>query len=288
MHLGKSHLTDSLLFLSSNNQAHRSIMPSTKTYSCLVVGATGATGKHVVRQLLEKGHRVKVIVRSKERMLSALNGGGTEEQKTTYDDTLLQITEASLLDLTDKEIQDQVSDVDAVISCLGHNLDFKGLFGHPRKLVTEATQRLTAALQSSSTSSEKKQKFLLMNSDGVAHPAGTDNLRPWSERAIISIIRYLIPPHSDNEGAAEHLYKLGKDTSVEWTAVRPTDLIDGESTDYEVFDKPQGSLFGSGTARRSNVAKFMVDLVTDETKWTTYKFDFPVVYDKAEEAAPEK
>jgi nucleoside-diphosphate-sugar epimerase len=227
--------------------------------SVLVVGATGATGKHVVQQLLDQGNSVKVIVRSKERMMDAIK---TNQERLT-------ITEASLLDLSDEEIKEQVKGTQAVVSCLGHTMDFKGMFRHPRKLVTDSVKRLTTAMDSD-------QKFVLMGSDGVAHPAGTDDRRSFSERTILCLLRYLIPPHADNEAAADYIHSV---KNLEWVVVRPTDLVDGEVSEYELFDKPQGSLFGGGQSTRSNVAKVMVDLLSDEKLWETYKFNMPVTHD---------
>jgi hypothetical protein len=127
---------------------------------------------------------------------------------------------------------------------------------------------------------KKKQKFILMGSDGVAHPEGTDDMRSFTERTILFITRYLIPPHADNEAAAAYLYGLDRETSnIEWTVVRPTDLIDGDVGQYSLYSKPQGSLFGSGAATRANVAKSMVDLLTDEKVWEQYKYSMPVLHD---------
>jgi nucleoside-diphosphate-sugar epimerase len=244
----------------------------------LVVGATGATGRHVVQQLLDHPTKptVKVIVRSKQRMLDALMYTDQEE----YGDRL-SITEATLLDLSDQDIEGQVSDVTGVVSCLGHNLDFKGIWGQPRMMVTESIQKLTAAMQKTKTGPGKKnQKFILMGSDGVAHLAGTDDERSFTERTILSIIRFLIPPHADNEAAAAYLYGLDREqSSIEWTVVRPTDLIDGDARKYTLYSKPQGSLFGGGAATRANVAKSMVDLLTDEKVWEQWKYDMPVLHD---------
>jgi putative NADH-flavin reductase len=244
----------------------------------LVVGATGATGRHVVQQLLDHPTKpsVKVIVRSKQRMLDALTYTDQEE----YGDRL-SITEAALLDLSDQDIERQVADATGVVSCLGHNLDFKGIWGQPRMMVTESVQKLTAAMQKTKTGpGKKKQKFILMGSDGVAHLAGTDDLRSFTERTILSIIRLLIPPHADNEAAAAYLYGLDMEkSSIEWTVVRPTDLIDGDAGKYTLYSKPQGSLFGGGTATRANVAKSMVDLLTEEKTWAQWKFSMPVLHD---------
>lgn len=281
----------------------------------LVVGASGNTGKHVVKKLLHQGHVVKVIVRSQERMMDALspptltpsdNVDGTDDTTTkkelsSDDNTLpkerLIVTEKSLLDMTTDDLKSHVSDADAVVSCLGHNLSFQGIWRDSYTLVTDAVKRLTQAmiLASSSSSSsvegetknnksnQKPKKFILMGSDGVAHP--DDDERSFSDRIILAIIRALIPPHSDNEMAAEYLINELNSTShptLEWVIVRPTDLIDddGSTTDqYTLYKKPVGSLFGGGVATRSNVASYMVDLLTKDDLWTQWKYQTPVVHD---------
>jgi uncharacterized protein YbjT (DUF2867 family) len=76
----------------------------------LVVGASGATGSQLVEQLLSNNHKVKAIVRTPEKL---------PDSWRTH--TNLQTFSASLLDLSDAEMQEIVSDCDAVASCLGHN-----------------------------------------------------------------------------------------------------------------------------------------------------------------------
>ncbi|CAB9523721.1 expressed unknown protein [Seminavis robusta] len=259
---------------------------NTSTTTTLVVGATGATGKWVVKMLLDQGNHVKVIARSKDRMLSVLQELDSDDTKKTSTDHLT-VTEASLLDLSDEEIQEQVKDCDAVVSCLGHTVDFKGLWGHPRKLVTEAVQRLTTAI---AKSDNKKAKFLLMGSDGVSNPNGQDDPRTRGERTVLFLLRHLIPPHADNEAAAAYLHSsLGTSGGVEWCVVRPTDLINGPPTgDYTLYDKPPGGLFGAGVALRSNVAHAMVALITNPEKWAQYKFQMPSLYDNTKKAEETK
>lgn len=238
----------------------------------LIVGATGATGKHVVQILLDQGHAVKVVARSKERMLSLLNGNQDKNDR-------LEVKEAAILDLTQSELNELVKDCDAVVSCLGHNLTREGIWGKAnRRLVKDSVKRLVKAIEDNTTEkSTKKCKFILMGSDGVAHP--NDDKRSAMERGIIFLLRHLLPPHADNEEAAAFLLNDCNDKSVEWSVVRPTDLQDGDMFDYEIFPKPQGSLFGSGIATRANVAKFMVDLVLKEDMWSQYKHQMPVLHD---------
>lgn len=251
------------------------------TKSVLIVGATGATGKHVVKQMLNLDYRVKVVVRSKERMMELLKEE-TEQNKTNF----LDVTEASLLDLKQEELNNLVEGCDAVIQCLGHNLTFKGMFGHPRQLVTEATKRLTMAALASKGSAGDQPKFVLMGSNGVANPNGMDDIRPLSERTIIFLLRYLIPPHADNEGAADYLHNLKvqqeeKEESkvVKWVIVRPDDLIDDEGniSKYNLYEKPQKGLFGGGEATRANVAHFMVELITKDDTWKKWEYKMPVI-----------
>jgi putative NADH-flavin reductase len=241
------------------------------TKTVLVVGATGATGKHVVQQLLDKGHKVKAVVRSKERMEGLLSSDASKYGER------LSLTEASLLDLTDDELESLVEGTNAVVSCLGHNMDFKGLWGKPRRLVTDATKRLTDAIKTKAPSS----KFILMGSNGVANPNGQDDKRSALERAVIWTLRYTIPPHADNEQAAQYVHNLGTEATIEWSVVRPSDLIDGPVTEYDLVTKPRPGLFSPGSpATRSNVADCMVNMILNDSLWEEWKYKMPCLYDK--------
>lgn len=240
------------------------------TKTILVVGATGATGKHVLQRFLDNGDKVKTVVRSKERMEGLLT-----DDATKYGDRL-SVTEGALLDLSDEQMKNLVQGTDAVISCLGHNMNFSGIWGKPRRLVTDATKRLTNAMKETSPNA----KFILMGSNGVANPNGQDDERPAFERALIWTLRYTIPPHADNEQAAAYLYNMGTE-SVEWSVVRPSDLIDGPVTPYDLEAKPRPGLFSPGSpATRSNVADSMVKLILNDSLWNEWKFKMPVLYDK--------
>lgn len=253
---------------------------TTSSTTTLVVGATGATGKWVVKLLLDQGQNVKVIVRSQEKMKMLLQ----EMKAKSYDQ--LTIIQSPLLDMTDTEVEEIVQDCDVVISCLGHTMDFKGMYGKKdRGLVTKSVKRLTTAMKKTTTKSgNKKKKFILMGSEGVANPNGTDDVRPLSERMIIFLLRYLVPPHSDNEQAAAYLHSLGSknnDSDLEWLVLRPTDLIDGEPTGLtNLYSKPFGGLFGAGVVTRANVAQSMVDFVFDNKKFDEWKFQMPVIHDQ--------
>lgn len=234
----------------------------------LVVGATGATGRLLVQQLLSQGQHVKVVVRSAERLPNVIRN----HEK-------LSIILASVLDLTDSEMAKHVSDCHAVASCLGHTLDFRGLYGHPRRLVTEATRRLCNAIKANRP--ESPRKFVLMNTTGNRN-RDLDERISFSEKCVIGLVRLLLPPHSDNEKAADFLRtQIGQhDRDIEWVAVRPDTLIDApQVTEYELHSSPiRSAIFDAGKTSRINVAHFMAKLITDDKTWQAWKGQMPVIY----------
>jgi putative NADH-flavin reductase len=234
----------------------------------LVLGASGATGRLVVQQLLGCGQSVRAIVRSPETFLKAV---GSHE--------LLVVENASLLELTDQQLRQHVDGCAAIVSCLGHTLSFKGVYGKPRCLVTEATRRLCEAIKANQHN--YPVKFVLMNSTGCRNPE-IDEAISFAEKCVVGLISLLLPPHRDNELAVAYLRKqLGQpDTQIEWVAVRPDSLFDEPiATEYELHASPtRSAIFNSGKTSRINVAHFMAELISDDTLWNVWKGKTPVIY----------
>ena len=231
----------------------------------LVVGATGMTGRPVVYQLLSKNHKVRIIVRSSHKLPADI----VENPNTTA-------IEASVLDLTDQEMTEHVKDCDAVVSCLGHVMDFKGIFGEPKKLCTDSIRSLCEALEKNSL--PKPTKFILMNTVGVQNP-DLEEKRTWFERGLLTFLRHTLPPHRDNETAAEYLHSIvGKENKhIEWCSVRPDTLIDAEVSPYDIKESPITGILNGRPTTRSNVAHFMIELIENEELWSTWKFRMPVI-----------
>ncbi|WP_191859558.1 NAD(P)-dependent oxidoreductase [Hanstruepera ponticola] len=236
----------------------------------LVVGASGATGSKLVEQLLVQNHNVKVIVRSPEKAPDAWK---------TNDN--LQIIAASVLELTDTEMRNIVHDCQAVASCLGHNLTFKGVYGHPRRLVTDATRRLCQAIVSNNP--QQPVKYVLMNTTGNRNRDLNEPIS-FAQKCVIGLLRLLLPPHVDNEKAADYLRtQIGQDhQTIEWVAVRPDGLINEDTvTDYEIHASPtRSAIFNAGKVSRINVGHFMASLITNENLWSKWKGQMPVIYSK--------
>jgi nucleoside-diphosphate-sugar epimerase len=242
-----------------------------KISATLVVGANGATGRLLVEQLVNRGQNVKAIVRSPKSFPEPLR-----------EHPRLSLIHASISELSDSEIAKHVAGCDAVASCLGHNLTLKGVFGRPRRLVTDATRRLCDAIQANRP--EFPTRFVLMNTTGNRN-RDLDEPIAYTQKCVIGLLRLLLPPHADNEDAADYLRtKIGQnDHVIEWVAVRPDGLINNESvTEYELYASPiRSAIFNAGKTSRINVAHFMSNLITGEKIWKKWKGQMPVIYNKA-------
>ncbi len=238
----------------------------------LVVGATGATGRLLVKDLLDRGEKVIAMVRTPEKLSELLTNKN------------LTIVKASALELSDKALAGQVRGCDAVVSCLGHNLTFKGMYGHPRRLVTDTTRRLCAAILANKP--EKPVKYVLMNTTGNRNRDLNEPIS-FAQKMVIALLRLVLPPHVDNEQAAEHLRtKIGQNNKViHWTAVRPDTLIDEDTVSpCEIHPSPiRSALFDAGKVSRINVARFMAELITDNSTWEKWKGQMPVIYSRESE-----
>ncbi len=238
--------------------------------TALIVGASGATGRLLVQQLLARGLEVKVIVRSPDRLPAEVRRHAG-----------LAVIQASVLELSDAEMARHVKGCAAVASCLGHNLTFRGIYGHPRMLVTEATRRLCEAIKASQA--KQPVRFVLMNTAGnrnrdLAEPVS------FAQKCVLGLLRALLPPHLDNERAADYLRtQIGRhNRALEWVAVRPDTLRDEcEVTAYEVHPSPiRSALFDPGVTSRINVGHFMAELITNDDLWARWKGQMPVIYNQ--------
>ena len=236
----------------------------------LVVGASGATGRLLVEDLLGRGQRVRAIVRSPDKLPANLRSH-----------PLLTTVHAHLLDLSDDDLALHVGDCTAVASCLGHTLSFRGIYGPPRRLVTEATRRLCGAVRAARR--PHPVRFVLMNTAGNRN-RDLDEPTSLGQRCVVGLVRLLLPPHADNEQAADVLrVGVGRDDgAIEWVVVRPDTLVDaGQVTPYDVHPSPtRSAIFDAGRTSRINVAHFMADVITNDDLWRRWRGQMPVIYDQ--------
>jgi hypothetical protein len=236
----------------------------------LVIGASGATGKELVNQLILMGQNVKLILRP-----SAMISEKWEGNKR------ISIVRANISEITVTEMVGYIKDCQSVASCLGHNITLSGIFGKPRKLVTNAVELICKAIEKNS--SGNSFKLVLMNTTGNRNKDLNETLS-LGEKIVMGLVRLLIPPQLDNENAADYLrLNIGQNNQkIQWVAVRPDSLInDSNVTEYELFASPTRSpIFNSGKTSRINVGHFMARLIVENELWEEWKGKMPVIYNK--------
>ncbi len=239
----------------------------------LVLGANGATGRLLVSQLLDRHQEVRAIVRSLEKLPETIRAHSG-----------LTVVQATLLELDDAGISELVDDCDAIACCLGHNASIKGVFGPPYRLVTQATRRVCEAVMARRP--DNPIRYLLMNTAVNSNRDIREQLS-LTHQSLIRLMRVLLPPHVDNEQAADYLRnQIGQENDMlEWCAVRPDTLLDEETvSQYVVHPSPvRSAIFDPGKTSRINVAHFMADLLTDDALWNQWKGRMPVIYNRPEE-----
>lgn len=231
----------------------------------VIFGSTGRTGIEAVRELLNRGVEVRAVARHREK-LEALGHSN------------LEIVTESAAEITVDRMKEILKGADAVVSCLGHNITFKGLLGRPWYLVTQSLDTVISALKGEE---DMPSRLVLMNTVGVLDK---DMGEKWTlrEKLVMAIMDTILPPTRDNKYTVRHLKKrLPKgNTTAEWTAVRPDTLFDAdEVTEYRIVPTHERSpIFNAGNTSRINAGHFMAALVTEDDLWEEWKFRMPIVY----------
>lgn len=236
----------------------------------MILGASGATGKHLVQQFIALGHNVKVVLRP-----TSIVPDDWQNNKN------VNIITATIHEMTVDEMAVHLKDCNAVASCLGHNLSLKGMYGEPKKLVTNAVRLVCDSYLKSNLL--KPLKFVLMNTAGNSNRDLNEHISN-RQKMMVALIRSLLPPHRDNEEASDYLrLMIGQNhPSIQWVVVRPDALIDEEKvTEYSLHTSPaRSAIFNPGKTSRINVGRFMASLILYEEIWRKWKGQMPVVYNK--------
>ncbi|ASF39087.1 hypothetical protein CEH05_08150 [Halobacillus halophilus] len=235
----------------------------------LVLGASGATGKEVVRQLIKRQINTRILIR-KTAVLS----------EDIQNHPLVETVKGNINELTDSEMSVLLHDCTTIISCLGHNVTFRGMFGKPRYLVLDAIKRITETIKKDPS---KNIKLILMSTTAYTNPVSGEK-NSIAERMVFSLLMLILPPHRDNVKAANYLVMTTghEDKNIDWIAVRPDSLInETDESSYEIYEsKVRSPLFNPGKTSRINVSHFMAELAADNAIWDQWRFKTPVIYNK--------
>ncbi len=196
----------------------------------LVLGATGGTGRLIVREALAKGHSVVALVRSKAR---ALDLPGAELVEGDARD------EAALLRALDS--------CDAVVSSLGTGMS---LFGEVT-LLSVATPALIAAMTRSGA-----RRLVCISALGVGDSRGHGGL--LFDRLFQPLL--LRNAYKDKNRQEATI----RASSLDWVIVRPGALND-EPARGNVRAFTDLARVHGGKIARADVARFVVEQLTTDT-----------------------
>ncbi len=230
-----------------------------------MVGGTGATGRLLVRALIERGRSVLVIARNPQNLPPDL-----------CEHPRVHVVAGTVLGMSDEQLGEHLEGCDSIASCLGHRMTARGVFGPPRRLVRDTLRRLCEAV-------ETPTRVVLMSSTGCRDATSGERVS-LAQRAVVGAIRVLLPPHADNEAAMAYLQRtIGTaHGAIGWAIVRPDGLTNEDAvTPYTINPSPtRSAIFNAGKTSRINVADFIARLLTEEDAWAEWSGRAPVLYNQ--------
>jgi uncharacterized protein YbjT (DUF2867 family) len=199
-----------------------------RSMNLLIVGATGGTGRQLVSQALERGHRVTALVRRPPR------AEGRPGLTTIVGNVL---DPASL----DRAVRGQ----EAVVSALGH----KRWLG-PSRILSEGTRNLVAAMGRHGV-----RRLVCETALGISDA--------WWQLGLYYtlFVRPVILPFYFRDKVRQEAVIRASD--LEWTIVRPGVLTNGPKRGRYRHGPRVGHWLWTVRISRADVAAFMLDELTD-------------------------
>ncbi len=195
----------------------------------MVLGATGRTGKLVVRQALDQGHVVTVLVRNLSKL-------GMAHANLKY-------IEGDVLD--SEAVETAMEGNEAVISTLGLPPGQKS-----DELMTRCMPIIVKAMQLHGV-------HRLVFTSGIIMKTGQLSFLP---RVIMrTIIHFMLSDQVRDKQSSEDFLRT---TTVDWTLVYPVTLTDGPATGRYRFGESM-KLKGLPRVSRADVADLLLKLASD-------------------------
>ncbi|GAC1639366.1 MAG: hypothetical protein NVS9B11_04810 [Candidatus Dormibacteraceae bacterium] len=195
-------------------------------------GATGFIGSSVLQELLGAGHHVNALIRNPDRVAAH---------------TQLTVVQGDVSDPA--AVARTIDGTDAVISCLGTPRNEK-----------QSVDFLAAALRSIIEAMERVGVKRLVAISGAGITV-TGERKPFPHNAISALVRTLA---SDTVAAKQREFTvLQASSTIAWTAVRPTRVVNGSATDRPRVTVNAGDLGMRVT--RGDLARFIVGQLGDRS-----------------------
>lgn len=195
----------------------------------LIIGATGGTGKELVKQALAQGHHVTAFVRN--------------PAKFSLSHASLDIARGNVLDYS--SVESAVRGKDAVLSALGHKR-----WIIPSRILSEGTSNILRTMEQHNV-----KRFVCETSLGVADA--------WWKLGLyytLFVIPVIVFFYFRDKARQERLIRQ---SNLDWIIVRPGRLTNGMKRGSYRHGPNVGNALWTVSISRADVAEFMLKQLTE-------------------------
>jgi len=197
----------------------------------LIVGGTGGTGRELIRQALELGHDVTVLVRN--------------PKKLKIEHPRLHVMKGNVLDYA--SVESAVRGQQAVVCALGHKRWF-----YPSRIVSEGTHNILRAMGTCNV-----PRLICEGSLGMGNSVGRLGLL-YTFVVIPLILPFLFADKLRQEALIE-------ESDCDWVIVRPAVLNNAAPRGKYRHAHNLGNFIWTNRIARADVADFMLEQLTDDS-----------------------
>jgi putative NADH-flavin reductase len=197
----------------------------------LIIGATGGTGKELVKQSLERNYTVTALVRKPD--------------KIKISNKRLTIAKGDVLN--PDSLSSVIKNQDVVVCALGHKRWF-----YPNKILSQGTQNIVNEMEENNV-----KRFICETSLGVGNSFGRLGLY-----YTLFTIPFVLPFYYWDKGKQE---KIIRNSSLDWTIVRPGILTNGKERGKYRHGEKVGNFLWSVRISRADTSDFLLNQITDDT-----------------------
>ncbi len=196
----------------------------------LIIGATGRTGRELVRQALEQGHQVTALVRKPKKM--------------KVENANLRVVKGNVRDYD--SIESAMRGQSAVLCALGTKRFFS-----PNRVVSNGTANILRAMKSCGV-----PRLVCESSLGIGNSVGRLGLL-----YTIFVLPLILPFIFYDKIRQE---KLIEESETDWVIVRPAVLTNAPARGKYRHGRNVGNYLWTNRIARADVADFMLKQLTDD------------------------
>jgi uncharacterized protein YbjT (DUF2867 family) len=196
----------------------------------LIIGATGGTGRELVRQALEQGHQVTALVRKPKKM------------KVEHPN--LRVVKGNVHDYD--SVESAMRGQSAVVCALGTKRFF-----YPNRVASNGTANILRAMKSCGV-----PRLVCESSLGVGNSVGRLGLL-YTFFVVPMILPFIFYDKVRQE-------KLIEESDADWVIVRPAVLTNSPARGKYRHGRNVGNYLWTNRIARGDVADFMLKQLTDE------------------------